>query len=162
MKKIVFALLALALSACSKDENNITPSDGQYVGSIEYNSEYGNSSTTFCLIIENGLCSDFTIYTDAERFNYYRPADIRTNGSYPKYTYRINDFTVQAHFTDLKNFTADLSGGLRTHDENQMPDVGEMSGEVHGVIELKATDVHFMLDNTPLDANSDGLLDSKQ
>lgn len=161
MKKIVFALLAvLALLSCSKDndESDITPINGQYVGHTEYANEYNNYGSTFCLTIENGLCTDFVIYSGVERFNYYRPADISTKGSYPKYTYRINDFAVQARFADLENFTADLSGALCTHKEMNYG----LTGEVYGVIELKATDIHFKLDNTPLDANGDGLLDSKQ
>jgi len=157
MKKIVFALLAVfVLSACSKDENEISPINGQYVGHTEYADEYNNYSSTFCLTIENGLCTDFVIYSGAERFNYYRPADISTKGSYPKYTYRINDFTVQARFSDLENFTANLSGALCTHKE--MPDVGE----TFSTIALEATDVHFKLDNTSLDTDYNGVLDSKQ
>ena len=159
MKKIVFALLAvLALSACSKDEIDIIPINGQYVGRTEYTDEYNNYSSTYCLTIENGLCTDFAIYSGAERFNYYRPADISTKGNYPKYTYRINDFTVRARFTDLENFTADLSGVLHTHED----DTHTFVGEIHGSIALEATNVRFKLDNTPLDANGDGILDSKQ
>lgn len=159
MKKIVFALFAvLVLSACSKDESEITPINGQYVGHTEYADEYNNYSSTFCLTIENGLCTDFVIYSGAERFNYYRPADISTKGSYPKYTYRINDFTVQARFTDLENFTANLSGILHTHKD----DARTLVGEIHGSIALEATGIYFKLDNTPLDADGDGFLDSKQ
>lgn len=147
MKKIVFVLLAVfAFSACSKDESDITPTNGQYVGHTEYADEHNNHSSTFCLTIENGLCTDFVIYSGTERFNYYRPADISTKGSYPKYTYQINDFTVQARFGDLENFTANLSGVLCTHKE--IPDVGE----TYSTIALEATDVHFKLDNAPLDS----------
>ena len=63
---------------------------------------------------------------------------------------------IQTHFADLENFTANLSGMLRTHKE--IPDVGE----TYSIIELEAKGVQFRLDNTPLDANGDGLLDSKQ
>lgn len=155
MKKIVFILLvALAFVSCSKDESDIIPTDGQYVACTEYSSEH---SSTFCLIIENGRCTDFMVYSDVERFNYYKPAAIRTNGSYPKYTYRINDFTVQARFSDLENFTANLSGVLYTHKDDALE-----IGEVHGVITFEAKGVQFVLDNTPLDANGDGILDSKQ
>lgn len=148
----------MVLSACSKDESEITPINGQYVGHTEYADEYNNYSSTFCLTIENGLCTDFAIYSGAERFNYYRPADISTKGSYPKYTYRINDFTVQARFTDLENFTANLSGILHTHKD----DARTLVDEIHGSIALEATGIYFKLDNTPLDADGDGFLDSKQ
>lgn len=159
MKKILFALLSVfVFVSCSKDsdESDIIPSDGQYVGRTEYVDEYNNFSNTFCITIANGLCTDFVIYSGAERFNYYRPADISTKGSYPKYTYRINDFMMQTRFADLENFTANLSGLLRTHKET--PDVGE----TYSIIELEAKGVQFRLDNTPLDADGDGLLDSKQ
>lgn len=161
MKKILFAsLLAFAFVSCSKDsdENDIIPSDGQYVGRTEYVDEYGDFSNTFCITIANGRCTDFVIYSGAECFNYYKPADISTKGSYPKYTYRINDFTVLARYSDLENFTADLSGALSTHAENQMLD----TGEVHSIIWLEAKGVQFRLDNTVLDANGDGVLDSRQ
>lgn len=159
MKKILFALLVVFVS-CSKDndESDIVPSDGQYVGRTEYVNEYGDFSNTFCVTIANGRCTDFVIYTGAERFNYYKPADISTKGSYPKYTYLINDFTVQARYSDLENFTANLSGALSTHAENQMLD----TGEVHSTIALEAKGVQFRLDNTPLDADNNGILDSKQ
>lgn len=159
MKKILFALLVVFVS-CSKDndESDIIPSDGQYVGRTEYVNEYGDFSNTFCVTIANGRCTDFVIYTGAERFNYYKPADISTKGSYPKYTYRINDFTVQAHYSDLENFTADLSGVLYTHKD----DARTLVGEIHGSIALEAKGVQFRLDNTPLDADNNGILDSKQ
>lgn len=161
MKKILFALLSVfVFVSCSKDsdESDIIPSDGQYVGRTEYVDEYNNFSNTFCITIANGLCTDFVIYSGAERFNYYRPADISTKGSYPKYTYRINDFTVQARFTDLENFTANLAGVLHTHKD----DARTLVGEIHGSIALEATDIHFKLDKTPLDADNNGILDSKQ
>ena len=161
MGKAIFTLLMFAvLSSCSKDKDNITtiPTDGQYVGYTEYIDEHNTISNTFCLSIEDGLCTDFVIYNNAERFNYYQPADIRTNGSYPKYTYRINDFTVQANFSDTENFKANLSGVLCTHKEM---DFGT-TGEVYSTMALEATDVDFRLDNSPLDANGDGILDSKQ
>lgn len=165
MKKIVFALLAaLALSSCSKDsdESDIIPSDGQYVGYVKYESEYTDDyndfSNTFCITIADGRCADFVIYRGAERFNYSKPADISTKGSYPKYTYRINDFTVQARYSDLEIFTADLSGALSTHKD----DARTLVGETHATMALEAKGVQFRLDNTPLDANADGLLDSRQ
>lgn len=159
MKKILFALLVVFVS-CSKDsdENDIIPSDGQYVGRTEYVDEYGDFSNTFCITIANGRCTDFVIYSGAERFNYYKPADISTKGSYPKYTYRINDFKVQARYSDLENFTADLSGALYTHEA----DARTLVGEIHGAIALEAKGVQFRLDNTQLDADNDGILDSKQ
>ncbi len=159
MKKIVFVLLAvLVVVSCSKEESGTLPTDGQYIAYTEFADEHNSIRNTFVITIENGMCTDFVLYNGAERFNYYRPADISTKGSYPTYSYRINDFTVQAHFTDLENFTANLSGVLCTHREM---DYG-LIGETYSTIAMEATDVHFKLNNTPADANADGVLDSKQ
>lgn len=153
MKKILWAIFLFASCSGDNDEGNIMPSDGQYVGCMEYHDDNSDCSNTFCLIIEDGRCVDFKIYNGAERFNYYQPTDIRTNGSYPRYTYLINDFIVQAWFVDSQNFTANLSGTLCTNN---------VFGEVFAVMELETTGIEFKLDNTPLDANDDGLLDSKR
>lgn len=165
MKKILFALLfVLVIISCSKDssESDIIPSDGQYVGYVKYESEYSDDyndySSTFCIIIANGRCEDFVIYNGSERFSYYNPTDISTQGSFPKYTYRINDFTVNARYSNLENFTADMSGILHTHEDG----VHELIEEINEVLVLEAKGVLFRLDNTPLDANNDGILDSKQ
>ena len=156
--------VAFICSSCSKDNDESTlpsskgqvPSNGQYVGSINFDdSEHSN---TFCLTLENGECTDFALYTDTERFNYYTPADFNTLGTYPEYTYSINGLMVQARFIDKENFTADISGVLSTHK------VADSEIEIGMVtnIALELFDVHFTLDNTPLDANHDGTLDSKQ
>ena len=161
MIKIILAMFAfIVLSSCSKDndENYLQPipSDGQYVGTIySYDSEHSN---TFSLTLENGVCTDFELYSNAERFNYYTPAEFRTSGAIPMYTYHINGLEIQAQFIDSENFTANISGCLSTHKGNNS-DVG--IGMISNLA-LELFDVHFRLDNTPLDANNDGVLDCKQ
>ena len=161
MKKTVSALLtAILFISCSNYFEYKIPSDGQYIGRIEHEEKYSEHNKTFCVIIENGLCTDFVIYDGTDRFNYYKPVKIRTRGDYPQYTYRINGFTIKAHFADSENFVADLSGELHTHiaDTN----APTLDGEVYGAIALEANDIHFKLDNTALDADNNGTLDDKQ
>lgn len=148
MKKIVFALLSsLVLLSCSKDENDILPTNGQYVAYAE--------ALVVSIVLDNGQCIDFDLYARGERFDYNQPAAISTKGEYPKYTYYINDLSVAVQFSDVSNFSAILDGELRYEKESD----GLMSGGVfvfeHG------TPILFMLDSTVLDANGDGLLDSK-
>ena len=91
-----------------------------------------------------------------ERFDYNQPAAISTKGEYPKYTYYINDLSVAVRFSDVSNFSGTLNGELRYEKEND----GLMSAGV--VVFEHGTPTPFILDNTPLDANADGLLDSRQ
>lgn len=161
MKRILFAILVILVSvSCSRFdcENDIMPLDGQYLGRVDYDGKHGEYSPTFCLIIVNGRCADFVIYSGKERFDYYRSADISTKGCYPNYTYRIDDFTLQARYSDSGNFVADLSGVLHTHKDG----VGADVGGICAAMALEAKGVHFRLDNTPLDADNDGLLDCEQ
>ena len=165
MVKIILAMLvAFVCSSCSKDNDEgessspkgKSPSNGQYVGTINFDdSEHSN---TFCLTIENGACTDFALYYNAERFDYYTPAEFSTVGTFPGYTYLINGLKVQAQFIDTENFTADISGTLSTHKITDS-DIG--IGMVTNMA-LEVFDVHFKLDNTPLDANNVSFLDSKQ
>ena len=55
-------------------------------------------------------------------------------------------------------YRADISGTLSTHKITDS-DIG--IGMVTNMA-LEVFDVHFTLDNTPLDANNDGFLDCKQ
>ena len=147
MKKIVFVLLAsLALLSCTKDESDIIPTNGQYVAYAE--------DLVVSLVLDNGQCVGFTLYVRGERFDYNQPAAISTKGDYPKYY--INDLSVAVRFSDVSNFSGTLNGELRYEKEND----GLMSAGV--VVFEHETPTPFILDNTPLDANADGLLDSRQ
>lgn len=152
MKKIAFVLLAaLLFSACSKDssESDITPTDGQY---ITTDSE---ADMLISLVLENGVCTDFVVYTRCERFKYI-PDNISTKGEYPKYRYYIDDLTIQANFSDLSSFNGTLKGILEYA-------IIEENMQSFGQIGFNGKEpMLFVLDNTPLDANGDGLLDSKQ
>ena len=149
MKKIVFALLAsLVLLSCTKDESDIIPTNGQYVAYAE--------DLVVSLVLDNGQCVGFTLYVRGERFDYNQPAAISTKGEYPKYTYYINDLSVAVRFSNVSNFSGTLNGELRYEKEND----GLMSAGV--VVFEHGTPTPFILDNTPLDANADGLLDSRQ
>ena len=147
MKRIlIIALPAIALfSSCSKDESNITPTNGQYVSSAE-------PGLLISLVLKDGKCTDFDIYTNGERFK-YTPENITTKGEYPKYRYHIDDLTIKTKFSGLNNFTGTLKGALEYAfiDENT---------HTHGKIAFNGENpMTFILDNTPLDANSDGILD---
>ena len=158
MRKILFVLLTLfAITSCSETVCDIIPSDGQYIGRIGYNDGNDDYGSTFSLVISDGKCVDFVMYDGAEQFDYYKPANISTKGSYPKFEYFINDFMVQARFSDIENFTAHLSGMLcNTYDETGFGAVGTI------MVNLDAYPVHFALDNTDLDADGNGVLDSRQ
>lgn len=149
MKKIVFVLLAsLVLLSCTKDESGIIPTNGQYVAYTE--------DLVVSLVLDNGQCAGFTLYVRGERLDYNQPAAISTKGEYPKYTYYINDLSVAVRFSDVSNFSGTLNGQLRYEKENN----GLISSGV--VVFEHGTPTPFILDNTPLDANADGLLDSRQ
>lgn len=149
MKKIVFALLAiLVLSSCSKDENDILPTNGQYVAYA--------GDLVVSIVLDNGQCVKFDVYARGERFDYNQPATISTKGQFPKYTYYINDLSVAVCFSDVSNFSGTLNGVLRYEKENEgLMSVGALVFE-HG------TPIPFILDSTVLDADGDGVLDSKQ
>lgn len=147
MKEIVFVLLAVfVFVSCSKDENDIIPTTGQYIAYVE--------DLVVCMVLDNRECVKFDLYVRGERFNYNRPATIRTNGQYPEYTYYINDLSVAVCFSDASNFQGTLNGELRYEKEND----GMLS---EGVIVFEyLMPIPFVLDNTPMDADNDGLLDS--
>ena len=148
MKKIVFVLLAsLVLLSCTKDESDIIPTNGQYVAYTE--------DLVVSLVLDNGQCAGFPLYVRGERLDYNQPAAISTKGEYPKYTYYINDLSVAVRFSDVSNFSGTLNGQLRYEKENE----GLISSGV--VVFEHGTPTPFILDNTPLDANADGLLDSR-
>ena len=149
MKKIVLALLlALPCVSCSKVENDIQPADGQYVAYAE--------DLVISAVLGNGQCVKFDLFVRGERFDYDKPAAISTKGEYPKYTYYINDLSVAVRFSDISNFSGTLNGELRYKKENNgLTSAGVLVFE-HG------TPIPFILDSTVLDADGDGVLDSKQ
>ena len=141
-------MVVALFSSCSKEENNITPTDGQYISTTE-------PSLLISLVLENGKCTKFDIYTNGERFK-YTPSNITTKGKYPKYSYHIDDLTIKTKFNYLNSFTGTLKGTLdyifidgNTHNHGKIVFNGE-------------NPMTFILDNTPLDANSDGILDNSQ
>ena len=149
MKKIVLTLLlALSCASCSKDENDILPTDGQYVAYAE--------DLIVSVVLGNGQCVKFDLFVRGERFDYDKPAAISTKGEYPKYTYYINDLSVAVRFSNVSKFSGALNGELRYKKESDgLMSVGALVFE-HG------TPIPFILDNTILDADGDGVLDNKQ
>lgn len=146
MKKIVFALL-LVLSACSKDESDILPTDGQYIAYA--------GDLVVSMVLDNAQCVKFDLYTRGERFDYNQPAAINTKGRYPNYTYYINGLSVAVRYSDVSNFSGTLDGVLRYEKEND----GLQSGGA--IVFEHSAPISFKLDNTQLDADGDGVLDSQ-
>lgn len=148
MKNIVFTVLAIfVFMSCSKDENDFTPADGQYVADA--------MDIVVSLVLENGTCTDFVIYVDGKRFD-YTPTNIDTKGHYPKYTYSINGLSVLAHFNSTACFSGVLDGVLRC---GEIKDGLQTGSEI---VFNGENPISFVLDNAPLDADGDGYLDSKQ
>jgi hypothetical protein len=138
MRKILFIMLALVLAACSSDDDH--PINGKYIA------RKGN--LVICMYFDNGRCDYIAPFVDGQVTTSWR--QIHTTGVYPDYTYRTEDFTMTASFTDSDNFTATLVGTLKFYvslDED---------------IEVNESGLQFKTDNTVLDANGDGILDSVQ
>ena len=146
MKKILFAILAIfVFVSCSSDESELMPTDGQYVaytdGVVYVMQLQGGNGIYFAPFINGSVLSSWL--------------NVNTSGEYPNYTYRIDDFVVQAHFDGQDSFTATLAGSLKSEISNGLNTEGHYFA-------TEATGVKFRLDNTVLDANGDGILDSKQ
>ena len=145
MKKILFAILVVfAFASCADDESELTPTDGQYVAYT--------GDLVIGMKLKDGRCTYFVPFTNGNAVGSW--FNLTTSGEYPNYTYRIDDFTVQAHFDSRDSFTATLDGVLSV----------SVNPHLHSSTELivTAVGVQFRLDNTILDANKDGVLDSKQ
>ena len=143
MKKIVILLFAVCfgLASCSNDENNDTlPADGQYIAEA--------LDLVVSMDLNNGICTQFTVYICGEYFNQW--SAVSTTGSYPKYKYRIDELEMLTKFSRIDSFDATLSGLLTSADGS-----GKTAIDGHQAI-------LFQLDNRVLDANDDGILDSKQ
>ena len=146
MKKILFAILAVfAFTSCADDESELTPTDGQYVAYT--------GDLVIGMKLKDGRCTYFVPFTNGNAVGSW--FNLTTSGEYPNYTYRIDDFTVQAHFDSRDSFTATLDGSLKSEISNGLNTEGRYFA-------TEATGVKFRLDNTALDANGDGILDSKQ
>lgn len=145
MKKILFVILAVfAFASCSSDESELKPADGQY---IAYSGDL-----VICLLLQNGSCTYFAPFINGSVLSSW--LNVNTSGEYPTYVYRIDDFMVQAYFDSRDSFTATLDGVLSTSIGNYL-----QNGTA---LVLDNVDMQFQLDNTVLDANGDGILDSKQ
>ena len=134
MKKLLFVMLAaFVFVSCSKDESDLVPNDGQYIAR--------SGDMVVCMQLKGRIFHSWT--------------NVTTSGSYPAYTYSIKDFTVQARYSSLDAFTATLSGVLHTEESDAL-NTGQSL-----YIGVPAS-MQFNLDNSVLDANGDGVLDSQQ
>ena len=137
MKKILFLVLAFVLAACSSgdDDHSI---NGQYIA------RKGN--LVISMYFDDGRCDYIAPFVNGQVTNGWM--QIQTAGVYPNYTYRTEDFTMAVSFTGSDSFTAALIGVLKFYvsiDED---------------IEVNESNLQFMADDTVLDANGDGVLDS--
>ena len=146
MKKLLFVMLAAFVCvSCSKDESDLVPNDGQYIAR--------SGDMVVCMQLKGGRCPYFAPYIKGRIFHSW--TNVTTSGSYPAYTYSIKDFTVQARYSSLDAFTATLSGVLHTEESDAL-NTGQSL-----YIGVPAS-MQFNLDNSVLDANGDGVLDSQQ
>ena len=149
IKNILLTLSALfVFASCSKEENKTIPTDGQYIA---------DALDIFVgLKLRNGECVDFDMFVKGERLD-YTPTTLITNGSYPRYTYSIGEFTLIANFDSQDSFLGELKGKLQYEIDN-----GDLLGGGVMVFNDRSVPVRFTLDNTPLDRDGNGILDIKQ
>lgn len=139
MKKILFLALALVLVSCSSGDDDHSV-NGRYIA------RKGN--LVISMHFDNGRCDYIAPFVDGQVTSSWR--QIQITGVYPDYTYKTEDFTMAVSFIDRDNFTATLVGTLKFYvslDED---------------IEVNESGLQFKADNTVLDANGDGILDSMQ
>lgn len=134
-KAVIAAVLALIFSACSKDTDTAVPTSGQYV--------CRSMDLVMALTLENESCTGATVFVGGK---YTGSWSASTSGHYPKYVYKIDGLTVRARFSDVERFSADMDGVL----------VGADGGRT---VIADGPAVTFTLDNAPLDADGDGVLD---
>lgn len=142
MKKmaVLFMVVCFGIVSCSKDNDNTMPADGQYIADA--------LDLVVSMDLNNGKCTRFTVYICGEYFNQW--FDVSTTGSYPKYIYRVDNMDIQTIFNSADNFNATLSGELTSADGNGFTAIdSDLS-------------ILFQIDNTVLDADGDGILDSMQ
>lgn len=138
MKKILFLVLALVLASCSSDDDHSI--NGQYIA------RKGN--LVISMYFDDGRCDYIAPFVDGQVTTSWR--QIWITGTYPDYTYRTEDFTMTVSFASSDSFTATLAGTLKFY---------VSPGED---IEVNESGLQFKADNTVLDANGDGILDSMQ
>lgn len=127
MKYIAGLLVAaLCLVSCSKDD--VIPDSGQYVADL--------LDVDISLVLDNEKCTGLTVYTRGYLFGHWDAISVA--GSYPNYTYQVDDFVIRARFTGVDSFTADVSGVLNTHSvTGNLQSSAEMALDVSGVIFTK-------------------------
>lgn len=128
MKYIAGLLVAvLCLVSCSKDD--VIPDSGQYVADL--------LDVDISLVLDNEKCTGLTVYSCGDLFGHWDAISVA--GSYPNYTYQVDDFVIRARFTGVDSFTADVSGVLRTekYDVGQLSTGSMLALDVSGVIFTK-------------------------
>lgn len=107
MKKIVFALLvALALSSCSKDSNEIkvigdnAPKVGRYL--------YSDDTLTAEIMIDDKV--GISIY-QRNGLNLYQSTPGIIIGDWPVYEYRFSGLALLCTYTNSKEFNANVENG---------------------------------------------------
>lgn len=128
MKKLAALLVAvLCLVSCSKDD--VIPDNGQYVADL--------LDVDISLVLDNEKCTGLTVYTRGDLLGHW--GTINVTGSYPNYTYQVDDFIIRARFTGVESFTADVSGVLRSekYDDSQLPTGSMLALEISGVVFTK-------------------------
>lgn len=128
MKKIAALLVAvLCLVSCSK--NDVIPDSGKYVADL--------LDVDISLVLDNEKCTGLSVYTRGDLLGHW--GTINVTGSYPNYTYQVDDFRIRARFTSVESFTADVSGVLRSekYDDGQLPTGSMLALDISGVVFTK-------------------------
>lgn len=127
MKQIAGLLVAvLCLVSCSKDD--VIPDSGQYVADL--------LDVDISLVLDNEKCTGLTVYSCGDLFGHWDAISVA--GSYPNYTYQVDDFVIRARFTGVDSFTADVSGVLNTYSvTGNLQSFAELALDVSDVIFTK-------------------------
>lgn len=150
MKKLIFLIvMTLAIISCSSNDEEESKVDGQYV--------YRNDTILVAINFSNGVPNVLNAYIRGGSVCQLR--NLITSGEYPQmnvsYTsYPSEKFQMAIKFSELSSFSAIVS-------ECEL-EKGNWAGYYPYNIVVLPKQMNFKQDNTKLDKNGDGILDSTQ
>ena len=150
MKKLTFLIIAtFAIISCSSNEEGESKVDGQYV--------YRNDTILVAINFSNGVPNALNAYIRGGSVCQLR--NLITSGEYPQmnvsYTsYPSEIFQMAIKFNDISSFSATVS--------KCELEKGNWAGYYAYKNVVLPKQMNFKQDNTTLDKNGDGILDSTQ